>query len=147
MYKALKNNDFKEDARRKIGVYGVVTSTTLASTEPAVIAADWRRCARQRCHLRADADADRPSDAGTRQVGPTDVVYDLGSGDGRIPLPRPRNGACGVGVDIDLALIAEARANAKKAGLEDKCNSSRATCSRPIAAAPPRDTFSASEPI
>ena len=54
-------------------------------------------------------------------VGPTDVVYDLGSGDGRIPMTAAKEyGACGVGVEIDPALIAEARANAKKAGLEDK---------------------------
>ena len=53
-------------------------------------------------------------------VGPTDVVYDLGSGDGRIPMTAAKEyGACGVGVEIDPALIAEARANAKKAGLED----------------------------
>ena len=54
-------------------------------------------------------------------VGPTDVVYDLGSGDGRIPLTAAKEyGACGVGVEIDPALIAEARANATQAGLEDQ---------------------------
>ena len=54
------------------------------------------------------------------KIGPTDVVYDLGSGDGRIPITAAKEyGACGVGVDIDPALIAEARATAKKAGLED----------------------------
>ena len=54
------------------------------------------------------------------KVGPTDVVYDLGSGDGRIPMTAAKEyGACGVGVEIDPALIAEARANAKQAGLED----------------------------
>jgi tRNA A58 N-methylase Trm61 len=53
-------------------------------------------------------------------VGPTDVVYDLGSGDGRIPLTAAKEyGACGVGVEIDPVLIAEARANAKQAGLDD----------------------------
>ena len=53
-------------------------------------------------------------------VGPHDVVYDLGSGDGRIPLTAAKEyGACGVGVEIDPALIAEARANAKQAGLAD----------------------------
>ena len=52
-------------------------------------------------------------------VGPPDVVYDLGSGDGRIPMTAAKEyGACGVGVEIDPALIAEARANAKKAGLD-----------------------------
>ena len=53
-------------------------------------------------------------------VGPPDVVYDLGSGDGRIPMTAAKEyGACGVGVEIDPALIAEARANAKQAGLAD----------------------------
>ena len=53
-------------------------------------------------------------------VGPPDVVYDLGSGDGRIPMTAAKEyGACGVGVEIDPARIAEARANAKQAGLED----------------------------
>ena len=53
-------------------------------------------------------------------VGPHDVVYDLGSGDGRIPLTAAKEyGACGVGVESDPALIAEARANAKQAGLAD----------------------------
>jgi SAM-dependent methyltransferase len=53
-------------------------------------------------------------------VGPTDVVYDLGSGDGRLPLTAATEyGACGVGVEIDPALIAEARAHATQAGLAD----------------------------
>jgi SAM-dependent methyltransferase len=53
------------------------------------------------------------------QVGPGDVVYDLGSGDGRIPIEAARRyGARGVGIDISPARIAEARANAKAAGVE-----------------------------
>ena len=54
-------------------------------------------------------------------VGPGDVVYDLGSGDGRIPIAAARqHGARGVGVDIDPQRIAEARANARAAGVEDR---------------------------
>jgi SAM-dependent methyltransferase len=54
-------------------------------------------------------------------VGPNDVVYDLGSGDGRIVIMAAKEfGARGVGVDIDPELIAESRANARKAGVEDK---------------------------
>jgi SAM-dependent methyltransferase len=46
-------------------------------------------------------------------VGPGDVVYDLGCGDGRIVITAAlRFGARGVGVDIDPARIADARANA-----------------------------------
>ena len=52
-------------------------------------------------------------------VGPTDVVYDLGCGDGRIVIEAARMfGARGVGIDIDPALIARAQANAKQAGVE-----------------------------
>jgi cyclopropane fatty-acyl-phospholipid synthase-like methyltransferase len=48
-----------------------------------------------------------------------DVVYDLGCGDGRIPIAAARKyGARGVGLDIDANLIAAARANAKAAGVE-----------------------------
>lgn len=55
------------------------------------------------------------------KASPTDVVYDLGSGDGRIPMTAAKEyGTRGVGVDLDPELIAEARATAKKAGLEDK---------------------------
>lgn len=48
-----------------------------------------------------------------------DVVYDLGCGDGRIPITAARlYGARGVGVDIDPVRIAEANANAKAAKVE-----------------------------
>ncbi len=53
-------------------------------------------------------------------VGPKDVVYDLGSGDGRIVIAAARRGARGVGIDIDPERIREANANAKKAGVTDK---------------------------
>jgi ubiquinone/menaquinone biosynthesis C-methylase UbiE len=47
-----------------------------------------------------------------------DVVYDLGCGDGRIPITAAKRfGARGVGVDIDPQRIAEANANAKKEGV------------------------------
>ena len=50
-------------------------------------------------------------------VGPSDVVYDLGCGDGRIVIEAVRRyGARGVCVDIDPQRIAEARANAAAAG-------------------------------
>jgi SAM-dependent methyltransferase len=52
-------------------------------------------------------------------VGRGDVVYDLGCGDGRIVIEAARIfGARGVGIDIDASLIAQARANARKAGVE-----------------------------
>ncbi len=52
-------------------------------------------------------------------VKPLDVIYDLGCGDGRIVIAAAKKyGARGVGVDLDPARIREARANAKKAGVE-----------------------------
>lgn len=54
-------------------------------------------------------------------VTAADIVYDLGSGDGRIPITAAqRFGARGVGIDINPARIEEARANAKQAKVEDK---------------------------
>ena len=53
------------------------------------------------------------------KVGPRDVVYDLGCGDGRIVISAAQKfGARGVGVDIDANLINQAEANAKAAGVE-----------------------------
>ncbi len=55
------------------------------------------------------------------EVGPQDVVYDLGSGDGRIPIMAARVfGARGVGIDIDPKRIAEAETNAREAGVTDR---------------------------
>jgi trans-aconitate methyltransferase len=54
-------------------------------------------------------------------VGPKDVLYDLGSGDGRIPVTAAKRfGTQGVGIDIDPERIQEANANAKSAGVTDK---------------------------
>ncbi len=48
-----------------------------------------------------------------------DVVYDLGSGDGRIPISAARShGVRAVGIDIDPQRIAESRENARTAGVE-----------------------------
>jgi len=52
------------------------------------------------------------------EVTPTDVVYDLGSGDGRIPIAAARTyGARGVGYDIDPHMVSVSRENAKRAGV------------------------------
>jgi len=54
-------------------------------------------------------------------VGPSDVLYDLGCGDGRIVIEAARHyGARGVCVDIDPERIAEARANAVAAGVAER---------------------------
>ena len=52
------------------------------------------------------------------KVGKGDVLYDLGSGDGRIPVTAAlRYGIRATGIDIDPQRIAEANDNAKKNGV------------------------------
>ncbi len=54
-------------------------------------------------------------------VGPGDVVYDLGAGDGRVVIAAAAKfGARGVGVEIDARLVAQARQNAQRAGVADR---------------------------
>lgn len=54
------------------------------------------------------------------EVKKTDLVYDLGCGDGRIVIAAAKKfGAHGVGIDIDPVRIGEAKENAKKAGVEN----------------------------
>jgi ribosomal protein L11 methylase PrmA len=53
------------------------------------------------------------------KVTKDDVVFDLGCGDGRIPIAAARKyGARGVGLDIDPKLIELAKENAKSAGVD-----------------------------
>jgi SAM-dependent methyltransferase len=53
------------------------------------------------------------------QLKESDVLYDLGCGDGRIVVAAAKQyGARGVGIDIDPQRIQEARANARAAGVE-----------------------------
>lgn len=55
------------------------------------------------------------------EVGENDVVYDLGSGDGRLPIIAAQvYGARGVGIEIDPRLVALARQNARDAGVADR---------------------------
>jgi SAM-dependent methyltransferase len=52
------------------------------------------------------------------KIRATDVVYDLGCGDGRIVIAAAKQyGVRGVGMDLDPARIREARTNAAKAGV------------------------------
>jgi hypothetical protein len=54
-------------------------------------------------------------------VRASDLVVDLGSGDGRIPITAAAAfGARGFGVDIDAKLVEEANENARKAGVADR---------------------------
>jgi cyclopropane fatty-acyl-phospholipid synthase-like methyltransferase len=55
------------------------------------------------------------------KVTSKDVVYDLGSGDGRIPVTAAKKyGARAIGIDIDPQRIKEAEENARSAGVTDK---------------------------
>ncbi len=54
-------------------------------------------------------------------VQSNDIVYDLGSGDGRIVITAAKQrGARGIGIDINPQRIREANENAQKAGVTDK---------------------------
>ena len=55
-------------------------------------------------------------------TGPDDIVYDLGSGDGRIPIAAASefNVRRAIGIEVDQSLINEARANATHAGVSSK---------------------------
>src|SRR5688572_14908746 len=54
-------------------------------------------------------------------VTKNDIVYDLGCGDGRIPVTAAKKyGARGVGIDIDPQRIKEANENVQKNGVGDK---------------------------
>jgi len=55
------------------------------------------------------------------RVTPDDVVYDLGSGDGRIPIRAAQLfGAKAVGVELDRGLAEESRKNVSELKLEEK---------------------------
>ena len=55
------------------------------------------------------------------KVGKSDVLYDLGSGDGRIVITAAKRfGTRGIGYDLDPDRVSEARENARKAGVTDR---------------------------
>ena len=52
------------------------------------------------------------------EIQPTDVIYDLGSGDGRVVIQAAQQfGVRGVGIDIDPVRIQDAQEKAKQAGV------------------------------
>jgi len=54
-------------------------------------------------------------------VTAADVVYDLGSGDGRIPITAAqRYGARGVGIEIDSTLVRESNSRLAQSGVVDR---------------------------
>src|SRR5690606_18356742 len=55
------------------------------------------------------------------RVQPGELLYDLGCGDGRIVVEAAMAyGARGVGIDLDPARVAEAKDNARRAGVDDR---------------------------
>src|SRR5687767_15043518 len=55
------------------------------------------------------------------KVKKSDILYDLGSGDGRIPITAAKRfGTQGTGIEIDPVRVAEAKENARKAGVADR---------------------------
>ena len=48
-----------------------------------------------------------------------DVVYDMGSGDGRIVIAAAKKGARAIGFEIDGDLVKESRENIRKAGVQN----------------------------
>ena len=55
------------------------------------------------------------------RVQPEDVVFDLGSGDGRVVVAAAHEfGARAVGIEIDPALVTESRARARRYGVADR---------------------------
>jgi precorrin-6B methylase 2 len=54
-------------------------------------------------------------------TGPSDLVVDLGSGDGRIPITAATQfGARGLGIEIDASLVEASGRNARAAGVADR---------------------------
>ena len=54
------------------------------------------------------------------KTGPGDVVFDLGSGDGRIPIAAATMGARGVGLELDPALVQLSQRLALEAGVAQR---------------------------
>jgi len=54
-------------------------------------------------------------------VGKDDILYDLGSGDGRIVIEAAKTTGCrAVGIEIDADLVGDSRLNAARAGVQDR---------------------------
>ncbi len=56
------------------------------------------------------------------KVGPNDVLYDLGCGDGRVVVEAALRGARSVCVEVNKELISRAEERARKLGVMDKVN-------------------------
>ena len=97
-------------------VAAVVASCVVIAAATGVQSAPQRRP-----DVRFLATPDNVVDAMLDMAGVTasDVVYDLGSGDGRIPIAAARRfGARGVGIELDPVLVRQSEENARNAGVD-----------------------------
>lgn len=103
------------------GVSWLLAGSLLSVSYSAVIAQDQKRPARKLDVWYVPTThevVDRMMTVAKVRTG--DVVYDLGCGDGRMVIAAAKKYSTrGVGVDLDPQRIREARANAKRAGVED----------------------------
>lgn len=105
---------------------GMAWAGTLGCNYPAV-PPSWSRIDRDRPARAPDVPFEPSSAAAIAamielaQPGPSDTVYDLGCGDGRVVIEAvARSGARGVGVDLDPKLIRRATENAVRAGVSER---------------------------
>jgi SAM-dependent methyltransferase len=101
----------------------IVAALTLAALAPSAVAPPSEQAPPRRPDVIFVPTSDAVADAmlALAQVGPKDVLYDLGCGDGKLVITAARRfGTRGVGIDIDPQRIREANANAEAAGVADK---------------------------
>ncbi len=101
----------------------IVAALTLAALAPSAAAPPSQQAPPRRPDVIFVPTSDAVADAmlALAQVGPKDVLYDLGCGDGKLVITAARRfGTRGVGIDIDPQRIREANANAEAAGVADK---------------------------
>jgi precorrin-6B methylase 2 len=103
-------------ASTALGLLLALSCFTFVSTSPAAIPASQVQSLAPYVPTPEDVVARMLALAGTTK---DDIVYDRGSGDGRIPIAAAKTcGARGVGIDIDPRRIHESRQNAAAAGVE-----------------------------
>ncbi len=98
-------------------------SNSAAAAVPAVEASPVRTTAERELDVPYVPTPDVIVDAMLKmaEVKGSDVLYDLGSGDGRIPIAAAKKfGTRGVGIDLNPVRVEEANANAEKAKVTDK---------------------------
>ena len=120
MNAAARTGDVGENGGRVVGRFGLIVAVFVplaVSTGPVARIADAQT---HPPDVRFVATPPEVVDAmlTAATVTSADIVYDLGSGDGRIVITAARKyGARGVGIEINPQLVAESNANARAAGV------------------------------